>query len=300
MTDFEKLHGTKTIINLAQMSLRSDSTAYEPAKRVGEIVQPEDAFELTNIDTKPRKPKHYDPKNLDVSKFCNIVLEGGVCLAGEQNEMNRFLNQNDLILNLDFNQEINVDLSGSKLTVNQAIKAGPGVDEKGASAFFNGINYVTVDHYDKWDSKELRVSFWIYVIETTKNKETRMYCPLILKGSDDFTDEKFNRYPGIFIQENTRKLRAFVSLENSDKFRDVVLIDGRVFGQKVSVECLCRGGHTYRLLSTVESSLSTSTGCWIPTRHSTEESSNLTRRSCSSEAIHHTQSAVRWPTTSTI
>jgi hypothetical protein len=232
MAGFGRQQESKTIINLAQMTLRSESKTYEPAKRVAEIVQPDVALDLQQIDTTPRKPKHYDPTNLDLSKFCNIVLEGGVCLAGEQNEMNRYLNQNDLILHLDFNQEINVDLSGSKIAVNQAIKAGPGVDEKGSSAFFNGVNYVTVDHYDKWDSRELRVSFWIYVIETTKKKDTRMYCPLLLKGSDDFAEQKFNRYPGIFIQESTRKLRAFVTLENSDKFRDVRNNNGRVFGLK--------------------------------------------------------------------
>ena len=140
----------------------------------------------------------------------------------EDNEQNKYSYQNDLIAFYDFDQEINIDLSGSKIAINEAIKAGPGVDGKGASAFFNGDNYITINHYDKWDTKEMRVSFWIYVIETTHEKNTKMYCPLLLKGFDDYTTNKFNRYPGIFIQENTRKIRAFVSLANQDKYRDVV------------------------------------------------------------------------------
>lgn len=271
MGNLGRLQAGKTIINLAQMSLSSSDKSYEPAKTVSEIAHPEDGLDLKNIDTKPSIPKHYDPKNLNLNKFCNIFLQGGVCLAGEQNEMNRYLNQDDMILHIDFDQEINVDLAGSKLTVNEAIRAGPGVDEKGASAFFNGDNYVTIDHSDKWNSKEIRVSFWIYVIETTKKPNTRMYCPLLLKGSDDFAKEEFNRYPGIFIQENTRKLRAFVSLENSDKFRDVNISYGREFGQKASGEYPCRDGLMSHLPSTPESYHSISMVCLTRTKLWTEE-----------------------------
>lgn len=197
----------------------------EIPKDPSEVHQPEPEPPRNMIDTKPVKPKHYDPAHLNINKFCNILLEGGVCLAGEENEVNKLAFQQDLVTFIDFDQEINVDLSGSKLTVNQPIKAGPGVDEKGASAFFNGDNFITMNHNEKWNSKELRVSFWIYVIETTHRKDTKMYCPLLLKGFDDFATQSFNRYPGIFIQENTRKVRAFVSLENSDKFRDVIFFD---------------------------------------------------------------------------
>jgi hypothetical protein len=28
-----------------------------------------------------------------------------------------------------------------------------------------------------------------------------LFCPLILKGTDDFVDKKFDRYPAIFVGE---------------------------------------------------------------------------------------------------
>ena len=184
----------------------------------------------TQIDTPPRIPKHYSPKQLSTSTFCNIFLEGGVCLAGEENEQNRYAFQQDLIAYFDFDQEINVDLAGSKLAINEEIKAGPGVDEKGASAFFNGDNWVTVAHNPAWDTNEMRVSFWIYLIETAHEKGTMMYCPVILKGFDDFSLQTYSRYPGIFINENTRRVRAFVSLANKDKYKDGIWTEsiGRV------------------------------------------------------------------------
>lgn len=208
----------RNIINLATVSITH--VEHEAKKTPSEVVKPELQIERTQVDTKPTKLKHYDPKNLNVNTFCNIFLEGGVCLAGEENEQNKYSYQHDLIGFFDFDQEINVDLSGSKVALNEAIKAGPGVNEKGASAFFNGDNFVTVNHYPAWNTTEMRVSFWIYIIASTSDKEG-MYCPLILKGYDDYQKHHFNRYPGIFIQETTRKIRAFVSLANRDKYRDV-------------------------------------------------------------------------------
>ena len=208
------------VINLALVSMRQTSKTIEQPRLPADVMQPAPLVERTLIDIKASIPKHYNPSSLTVNGFCNIFLEGGVCLAGEENEENKFAYQQDLIAYYDFDQEINVDRAGSKLAVNEAIKAGPGVDGKGASAFFNGDNYVTVDHYSKWDSQELRVSFWLYVIETTHESNTKMYCPLLLKGLDDFEKNHFDRFPGIFIQENTRRLRAFVSLANRDKYRD--------------------------------------------------------------------------------
>jgi hypothetical protein len=220
----------KHIINLAQMTLSNTAGALEHPKTTAEVHHPEPMRERREIDTKASKPKHYSPKNLTVNTFCNIFLEGGVCLAGEENEQNRYAYQNDLIAFYDFDQEINVDLAGSKIAINEEIKAGPGVNEKGASAFFNGDNWVTIDHHSGWETNELRISFWIYIIETTHEKSTKMYCPVILKGYDDFQKQTFHRFPGIFISENTRRIRAFVSLANKDKYRDGIWTEsiGRV------------------------------------------------------------------------
>jgi hypothetical protein len=112
-------------------------------------------------------------------------------------------------------------LSGSKLTINEAIKAGPGVNQQGASVFFNGNNFVTVDHYEKWDTTEMRINFWIYIIDGSNDPESKLYCPILLKGHDDFATGSFVRYPAIFLHETQRKIRAYISLANKDKYKDV-------------------------------------------------------------------------------
>ena len=287
----------RNMINLATVSI--SHVEHETPKLPKDIVKPELNVDRSSVDTKPTKLKHYDPKSLNVNTFCNIFLEGGVCLAGEENEQNKYSYQHDLIGFFDFDQEINVDLSGSKVAVNEAIKAGPGVNEKGASAFFNGDNFVTVNHYPAWNTTEMRISFWIYIIASTSDKDG-MYCPLILKGYDDYKKHHFNRYPGIFIQETTRKIRAFVSLANRDKYRDVGrFVDLRASGLSRSDVSLSKGGLMFRLLSTSRNWSCTLTASSIRTKPWTAESWRTILTNCTSVDTPRTCKAARWPTTST-
>lgn len=115
-----------------------------------------------------------------------------------------------------------MDLAGSKTRLHGKIKAGPGLDFPGASAFFNGDNHLKAKHRKAFNSKKLTYSFWIYLIANNVDKKSnRLFCPLILKGFDQFSGKKFHRYPGIYIDENTRKLRAYVSLSTDSRFPDV-------------------------------------------------------------------------------
>lgn len=64
------------------MTIKQAATVEEAPHSNSEVLAPEPPVARSTIDTKPVKPSHYDPKTLNVNTFCNIFLEGGVCLAG--------------------------------------------------------------------------------------------------------------------------------------------------------------------------------------------------------------------------
>lgn len=115
-----------------------------------------------------------------------------------------------------------MDLSGSKTIIEGDIKPGPGVDFPGSSAFFNGDNYLFAKHSKDLNSRDLTFSFWIYLISFNEDgKGVNLKFPLILKGEDDILRGNYQRYPGIFIDEETRKLRIYASLQTPGDFKDV-------------------------------------------------------------------------------
>jgi hypothetical protein len=72
----------RNVINLSQLTVVSLAQTSEVAKQPKELVHPGPPLPLKDVDIKPSLPKHYDPKKLSADRYCDIILEGGVCLSG--------------------------------------------------------------------------------------------------------------------------------------------------------------------------------------------------------------------------
>lgn len=107
-----------------------------------------------------------------------------------------------------------------------------------------------MDDRDVLSSSTLTYGFWIFLIASKSSAEKvqdDLFCPLILKGEDNFTLKKFERYPAVFFGEESRKLRVYASLERTEYFPDVSLATHPNFREslpKVWELSLCKNGHT--------------------------------------------------------
>lgn len=114
-----------------------------------------------------------------------------------------------------------MDQTGSGSILERELRVGPGVDYPGSSAFFNGDDYLTAGHKDDLNSSELTYSFWIYLISFNPKGKDKLACPIVLKGGDNFGKGDYSRYPGIYVDEVSRRVRVYASLKSNERFKDV-------------------------------------------------------------------------------
>ena len=95
---------------------------------------------------------------------------------------------------------------------------------------------------------EFTYSFWVYLITFNKDGKDDLNCPIILKGNDDFKLKTFLRYPGIYINEKSRKIKVYISLNDKKNYKQVLFFLYREFGQKVQGDYLYKDGLRSQLL----------------------------------------------------
>jgi len=87
---------------------------------------------------------------------------------------------------------------------------GPGIWGRGASAYFNGFDYVEFDQTASFAEagEAYSMTMWVFLIQEVPSRGASRWCPLVHKGSNGGPGT-----PGLEMQTESRKLR-FTSLQS--------------------------------------------------------------------------------------
>eukprot|EP00742_Colponemidia_sp_Colp-10_P000203 GILJ01000231.1.p1 GENE.GILJ01000231.1~~GILJ01000231.1.p1 ORF type:complete len:402 (-),score=42.09 GILJ01000231.1:91-1296(-) len=161
------------------------------------------------------------PKPFSNPKECDIVADSAICLNGGAKVIVPDAQPKDLALHLSFDDCKCLDTSGLRNHARNVIPPGPAMGGFGASAMFNGFDWVEVPHSTDFYSREFSVTFWMYLMKDAssgpRSGKGLRWCPLVQKGVDDNQKKTYDRSPAIFFDRRERALKAFVTTtENQD------------------------------------------------------------------------------------
>ena len=135
------------------------------------------------------------------------AYEGGICADGGLKVLVADSAQTGLIAHYDFDSERAADSSGHGNHAETAPSAGPGHGPTGAGAWFDGASAVMkVPHIPEMNSRDLTVSFWMYLLEDSTNS----YRTILRKAGavGDMT-------PALMLLPNERRLHVRVATTTS-------------------------------------------------------------------------------------
>jgi hypothetical protein len=99
-----------------------------------------------------------------------------------------------------------VDSSGQKNHASNAIVSGPGLWGRGASAFFNGYDYVEIPHSTSFAAagEAFSVTAWVYLMDAPARPgdAAGRWCPIVHKGAEDAPGG-----PALLVHTNSRKMK---------------------------------------------------------------------------------------------
>merc|ERR1740117_315633 len=126
----------------------------------------------------------------------------------------------DLIGWWKFDDAFGYDSSGNGAHGLPTPKAGPARGGQGASAHFDGTDFLTIPHSPFFHLQQMSVMFWMFLLEDS----TGSMRTILRKGSSG--DE---RTPTILLEGDDTRLKIMVSSEANDKesFRSVAYIPVR-------------------------------------------------------------------------
>lgn len=138
-----------------------------------------------------------------VSEDCDISLPGAICLFNGRKIVMPDAAPQGLVGRWTFDEVKVIDSSGNANHAIHSIPAGPGAFGNGASAMFNGFDFIEIPHGPSLDFTDFTVTFWMYLNKDPKSLNTHgeADCPVLRKGGAG----KYN--PGIRLNTQTRKLK---------------------------------------------------------------------------------------------
>jgi len=151
---------------------------------------------------------HATPFNEENS--CDMVADGAICLFEGRKLILPDATPKGLVAHWDFDGNVVVDSSGNRNHGKNPIPVGPGIWGRGASAYFNGFDYVEFDHSASLQEagKVYSMTMWIFLIQEVPSRGASRWCPLVHKGADGAQGS-----PSLMMQTESRKLQ-FSSLQS--------------------------------------------------------------------------------------
>jgi hypothetical protein len=144
---------------------------------------------------------------------CDISADGGLCLYGGKKVVLRDAVPAGLVGSWSFDEVQAVDRSGEGNHARFSVAPGPGVNGHGASAMFNGFDWLEIPNSPALgDSSVFSVSFWLFLSKdpNTAVRHGAKWCPLVHKGSTG--DE---RAPQLLIHSESRQLNFVTSTSSA-------------------------------------------------------------------------------------
>ena len=169
------------------------------------------------VSMKPQTAKSLPPALADApfkKQECDILAPGAICLFDGKKVLLPDAVQQGLVGHWTFDEVKPIDSSGHGNHAEHAIAAGPGVMGRGASAMFNGYDFVSIPHNDMMSGSDFSITFWMYLYKDPKalNTHGEAVCPILRKGSAG------KNSPGILMNTHTGKVtvRLTTSSESAE------------------------------------------------------------------------------------
>jgi len=139
------------------------------------------------------------------------MANGGICLFGGRKVLLPDAHPKGLVGHWTFDQVKPIDTSGNYNHGKNSIPPGPGVGARGASALFNGFDYVEVPHSPSFAAQEFAVTFWAFLSHAPVAHGADRLCPLLHKGKVNN-----DHAPSLLLNTRTRALKFVVSTDSDE------------------------------------------------------------------------------------
>jgi hypothetical protein len=155
---------------------------------------------------------------------CDIVAPGAICLFDGKKVLLPDAVQKGLVGHWTFDEVKPIDSSGRSNHAMHSIPAGPGVLGRGASAMFNGFDYVSIPHSEDFDGSDFSVTFWMYLYKDPKalNTHGEALCPILRKGAAG------KSAPGILLNTHTGKVTVRLTTTSEAETAESMVSEGKV------------------------------------------------------------------------
>eukprot|EP00753_Platysulcus_tardus_P007306 PLAT15059.1.p1 GENE.PLAT15059.1~~PLAT15059.1.p1 ORF type:complete len:344 (+),score=145.55 PLAT15059.1:55-1032(+) len=146
-----------------------------------------------------------EPSPSDFAHEC-LWVPFSLCLGGGGKPLTGDARPKDLIGLWDFDDAFGADSSGHSLHAVPPPPVGAARYGQGASAYFNGTSFVTIPHGPGFNTAELSVSLWVYLLEDSQGG----WRTLFHKGADES-----QLTPALMLWPKERRLHVRVSTQAS-------------------------------------------------------------------------------------
>jgi hypothetical protein len=155
---------------------------------------------------------------------CDIIAPNAICLFDGQKVLLPDSVPDGLVGHWTFDEVKPIDSSGRGNHGEHSIAAGPGVMGQGASAMFNGFDFVSIPHSKDFTGGDFSVTFWMYLYKDPKalNTHGEAVCPILRKGSAG------KAAPGILLNTHTGKLTVRLTTTSEAAAVESVVSDATV------------------------------------------------------------------------
>eukprot|EP00753_Platysulcus_tardus_P015066 PLAT4752.1.p2 GENE.PLAT4752.1~~PLAT4752.1.p2 ORF type:complete len:388 (+),score=184.41 PLAT4752.1:30-1166(+) len=153
------------------------------------------------------------PRDDVAGEECDLVSSGAVCLFDGQKVLLPDAAPKGMVGHWSFDELKVLDSSGQGNHGKNPIPPGAGVGGRGASAAFNGFDWVEVPHSASFTSRVFSASFWIYLARdpTVSLGKGLRWCPLLHKGAA--SDEMA---PALMLDRRDGQLKFVVSTDSGE------------------------------------------------------------------------------------
>ena len=152
---------------------------------------------------------------------CDIVAPGAICLFDGKKVLLPDAVQQGLVGHWTFDEVKPIDSSGRSNHAMHSIAAGPGVLGRGASAIFNGFDYVSIPHSEDFDGSDSSVTLDV-LVQRSKSLNSHGEAPA------PFTRESGKSAPGILLNTHTGKITVRLTTTSEASESESLVSEGTV------------------------------------------------------------------------
>lgn len=143
------------------------------------------------------------------SELCDISFEAGICLFEGETVLVPYSTESSNKGYWTFDDDSSLDYSSNQNHGKNSVTPGPTFMSKVASAYFSG-DYIEIPNDFELNEKLFSITFWMFLPQQS-TEEGLKWCPILQKGTDTEEDMLYQRTPAVFLNRETRQLKAYVS-----------------------------------------------------------------------------------------